>query len=102
MVGASASSLNGSGGCLNGPVAAAAVWAAARRGMVVAAIAAVWDQLLAFTKVPGIYYSDYPVTAALDCPDWTHLSPGGSVIYTKELIRILENNLKWHFPKSIE
>jgi hypothetical protein len=37
-----------------------------------------------------IYFEDYPGTAHLECPEWSHLTPSDAIIYTKNLIRILQ------------
>jgi hypothetical protein len=57
-----------------------------------------WDQLLAYTKTDGIHYEDYPETAKMICPEWSHLSSKDAVIYTKKLIDILEKEKGWKFP----
>jgi hypothetical protein len=45
-----------------------------------------WDPLLKVTGAPGIYYSDFPDLAGFNCPEWSHLSAGDSVEFTKRLI----------------
>ena len=59
-----------------------------------------WDALLKYTNTPGIHYSDYPATANFVCPEWSHLAPDDVLIYTKELIRILQEEKGWKFVKS--
>lgn len=48
-----------------------------------------WDRLLAFTNAPGIHFKDYPETAGLICPEWSHLSPEDAVVYTAHLVKQL-------------
>jgi hypothetical protein len=60
-----------------------------------------WDKLLAYTNTPGIYYADYPETANFVCPEWSHLSPKDAVVYTKNLVRILQNEKGWKFKKTM-
>jgi hypothetical protein len=48
-----------------------------------------WDRLLQFTQAEGIHYEDEPQTAAMICPEWSHLSPADAVVYTKILARQL-------------
>jgi hypothetical protein len=48
-----------------------------------------WDKLIEYTGTTGVYFSDYPETANLRCPENSHLSPEDAVIYTKQLIKIL-------------
>ncbi|HEY2800441.1 MAG TPA: hypothetical protein VGI85_07600 [Chthoniobacterales bacterium] len=52
-----------------------------------------WDPLLKTTGAPGIYYSDFPELAAFDCPEWSHLSAGDSVEFTKRLVPHLRTAL---------
>jgi len=52
--------------------------------------AAFWDRLLAETGAPGIYDHDYPALRDFHCPEWSHLSAGDSVEYTKRLSAILK------------
>lgn len=49
-----------------------------------------FDQLLLLTKSNGIYFTDYPELKDFICPEWSHLSPADAVLYTKGLIKILE------------
>lgn len=52
-----------------------------------------WDPLLQQTGVPGIYFEDFPELAAFDCPEWSHLSAGDSVEFTKRLVPHLRQAL---------
>jgi len=45
-----------------------------------------WERLLKDTKTPGIYFEDYPELASFTCPEWSHLSAGDSVEFTKRLV----------------
>lgn len=45
-----------------------------------------WERLLKETQAPGIYYEDYPELASFTCPEWSHLSAGDSVEFSKRLI----------------
>jgi hypothetical protein len=45
-----------------------------------------WERLLKDTKAPGIYYEDYPELKGFDCPEWSHLSAGDSVEFSKRLV----------------
>jgi hypothetical protein len=53
-----------------------------------------WDPLLQMTKAPGIYYSDYPELSGFNCPEWSHLSAGDSVEFSKRLVPHLREALK--------
>jgi hypothetical protein len=44
-----------------------------------------WERLLKDTKAPGIYFEDYPELASFTCPEWSHLSAGDSVEFSKRL-----------------
>lgn len=52
-----------------------------------------WERLLSDAKVPGIYYEDYPELASFTCPEWSHLSAGDSVEFTKRLVPHLRTAL---------
>jgi hypothetical protein len=58
---------------------------------------AYWDRLLTATGCKGIYFGDYPVIAQLECPEWSHLSPQGAIVYTQNLVSILEKEKGWNF-----
>lgn len=51
-----------------------------------------WDILLEYTGTPGIHYLDDPATAAMICPEWSHLSPYDAIIYTKHLISSMKHH----------
>jgi hypothetical protein len=53
-----------------------------------------WDPLLKATQAPGIYYSDFPELAGFQCPEWSHLTAGDSVEFTKRLVPHLREALK--------
>src|SRR5207248_5720161 len=53
-----------------------------------------WDPLLQQTSVPGVYFEDYPELAGFSCPEWSHLSAGDSVEFTKRLAPHLRAALK--------
>jgi hypothetical protein len=59
-----------------------------------------WDKLLDYTNSPGIYFSDYPATSNFVCPEASHLSPGDAMIYTTQLVKILQEEKGWVFLKS--
>jgi hypothetical protein len=46
----------------------------------------IWDSLLKRTGTPGIYFEDYPELSSFTCPEWSHLSAGDSVEFTKRLV----------------
>jgi hypothetical protein len=48
----------------------------------------IWDPLLQRTAVPGIYYEDFPELSGFNCPEWSHLSAGDSVEFSKRLVPI--------------
>jgi hypothetical protein len=55
-----------------------------------------WDPLLKMTGAPGIYYSDYADLSGFKCPEWSHLTAGDSVEFTRRLIPHLREKL--HSP----
>src|SRR6184192_2456542 len=48
--------------------------------------AGIWDQVIKKTGAPGIYYEDYPELSGFNCPEWSHLSAGDSVEFSKRLV----------------
>src|SRR2546428_77850 len=56
--------------------------------------AAVWDRVIKDTAAPGIYYEDFPELAGFNCPEWSHLSAGDSVEFSKRLISHLRAALQ--------
>jgi hypothetical protein len=55
--------------------------------------AGIWTRLLKETGAPGIYFEDYPELAAFRCPEWSHLSAGDSVKFTRLLVPHLREAL---------
>ena len=53
-----------------------------------------WDPLLQMTHAPGIYYSDFPELSGFNCPEWSHLTAGDSVEFSKRLVPHLRQALK--------
>jgi hypothetical protein len=53
-----------------------------------------WDPLLQMTHAPGIYYSDFSELSGFNCPEWSHLTAGDSVEFTKRLVPHLRAALK--------
>ena len=62
--------------------------------------AAYWDRLLELTGCQGVYYADYPAISRFICPEWSHLKPDDAVIFTKNLVRILEEEKGWTFKRK--
>ena len=56
-----------------------------------------WDKLLAYTNTAGIHFEDYPAMTAFICPEWSHLSPKDAIVFTKQLIEILQQEKGWKF-----
>src|SRR5256714_5101996 len=52
-----------------------------------------WDPLLKGTAAPGIYYEDFPELSSFNCPEWSHLSTGDSVEFSKRLVPHLRTAL---------
>jgi hypothetical protein len=53
-----------------------------------------WERLLRETRAPGIYYEDFPELSDFTCPEWSHLSAGDSVEFTKHLVPHLRRALQ--------
>jgi hypothetical protein len=56
--------------------------------------AGIWDRVIKDTAAPGIYYEDFPELKGFDCPEWSHLSAGDSVEFSKRLIPYLRKALQ--------
>ena len=54
----------------------------------------IWESLLKKTGAPGIYFEDYPELASFTCPEWSHLSAGDSVEFSKRLVPHLRTALQ--------
>jgi hypothetical protein len=55
--------------------------------------AQIWEPLLKRTGTPGIYFEDYPELSSFNCPEWSHLSAGDSVEFTKRLVPYLRSSV---------
>jgi hypothetical protein len=58
-----------------------------------------WDRILSTTNSPGIHFADYPAISNFICPEFSHLSQPDAVVFTKEFIRILNQEKEWSFLK---
>jgi len=54
----------------------------------------IWDRLIKDTGAAGIYYEDYTELAGFTCPEWSHLSAGDSVEFSKRLVPHLRKALR--------
>ena len=59
-----------------------------------------WDRLLSATGIPGIHFEDYQAIAHFVCPEFSHLKQADAVVFTKNIIKILEREKGWKFVKS--
>ena len=50
------------------------------------------------TGAPGIYYSDFPDLSGFSYPEWSHLSLGDSVEFSKRLVPHLRDALNMQVP----
>jgi hypothetical protein len=57
-----------------------------------------WERILAVTGCPGIHFEDYPPIAHFECPEFSHLRPSDAVIFTKNIVEILQKEKGWVFP----
>ena len=56
-----------------------------------------WERILAVTNCAGIHFADYPAIANFVCPEFSHLSQTDAIVFTKNLINILQEK-GWAFP----
>jgi hypothetical protein len=54
----------------------------------------IWDRVIRDTAAPGIYFEDFPELSGFDCPEWSHLSAGDSVEFSKRLVPHLRTALQ--------
>jgi transposase len=54
----------------------------------------IWDRVIKDTAAPGIYFEDFPELSGFDCPEWSHLSAGDSVEFSKRLVPHLRQALQ--------
>lgn len=59
-----------------------------------------WDRLLALTGCQGVHFADYPALDHFICPEWSHLTPADAVIWTTNLVDILQKEKGWVFPNK--
>jgi hypothetical protein len=53
-----------------------------------------WDRVIKHTAAPGIYYQDFPELSGFRCPEWSYLSAGDSVKFSKRLAPHLRTALQ--------
>lgn len=52
-----------------------------------------YDSLLNVTNAKGYHYQDYPQLQSIDCcPEWSHLSAENADVFTRELVKIMQND----------
>ena len=54
----------------------------------------IWDRIIKDTTAPGIYFEDFPELSGFNCPEWSHLSAGDSVEFSKRLVPHLRTALQ--------
>ncbi|MEO6490886.1 MAG: hypothetical protein ABIO04_13165, partial [Ferruginibacter sp.] len=60
-----------------------------------------WDRLISATNCAGIHFADYPAIDHFICPEFSHLTQGDAIVFTKNFIRILTEQKGWKFAKPI-
>ena len=56
-----------------------------------------WERILTITGCKGIHFADYPAVANFQCPEFSHLKRSDAVIWTTNLVDILEKEKGWKF-----
>jgi hypothetical protein len=59
-----------------------------------------WERILSITGCKGIHFADYPAVANFQCPEFSHLKRSDAVIWTTNLVGILEKEKGWMFPNK--
>ena len=62
--------------------------------------AQIWDPMIKATGAPGIYFEDHPELASFACPEWSHLSAGDSVEFTKRLVPHLQRAMSLNVAQA--
>jgi len=44
-----------------------------------------------------VHFKDYPAIDHFVCPEWSHLRPTDAVIFTENLVQIIEKDKGWKF-----
>jgi len=57
-----------------------------------------WNRVLTETGCDGIHFKDYPPVANFQCPEFSHLKPSDAIIWTQNLVDILQKDKGWVFP----
>ena len=57
-----------------------------------------WDRILSTTNCSGVHFADYPAIDHFVCPEFSHLKPSDAIIYTTNLVDILQKEKGWKFP----
>ena len=57
-----------------------------------------WERILSITGCPGIHFEDYPAIDHFICPEWSHLGRPDAIIFTKNIIKIMQAEKGWTFP----
>jgi len=58
-----------------------------------------WDRLLEVTNCPGIHFEDYDPIAHFQCPEFSHLKQADAIVFTKNLVEIVQQK-GWKFPNK--
>jgi len=51
-----------------------------------------WDSLVSGCGCTGYHYADYPETANMEPPEWSHLNRKDSDLYTRKIIQLLQED----------
>jgi hypothetical protein len=51
-----------------------------------------WNALLAATKAPGLYFSDYPELRGYYLPEWSHLTHAEAERFTAKFYGIIQRD----------
>lgn len=57
-----------------------------------------WDQLLVETDAGGVHFEDNAALQGLELPEWSHLSPHDSDVFTKAIVPLIRQALETRDP----
>ena len=59
-----------------------------------------WERILAITGCSGIHFLDYSAIDHFICPEWSHLGRLDAIVFTKNIIKIMQEEKGWTFPQK--
>lgn len=61
-----------------------------------------WQRILDITNSKGMHFKDYAATKDMQCPEWSHLTPELAIVFTKELVKVMQQEKLLNSNPSIQ